>query len=413
MKIVVISQMFPCRRHPTSAIFFANLMRELAARVEEVIVVTPRPNIPKPLAKLKPGLSKWFRDEMYSTRDGLEIFRPFVLSIPSPHCAGVNAVLMHRALRRFLKPIIEDRGIEIILGYNMIPEGIAAVNLARDFGLPAGFWVIGSDLNAIAGASWLNASRCRKAIAASNVVFTESKDLEQRLWAFSNYSPNIKTFYKGIDVANFVNLPPKPKIFESLKLDRRRRYLLFVGRLMQSKGIDELATAFLKIAQRYADFDLILIGEEIERPRLYEKFAGAGLLPRVHFMGVVPHAKVAEFMKAADLLVFPSWAEGLPNVVMEAMAVGLPVVASNVGGTPEILLNEVTGLAVPAKNPNELLKAITKMIEDMELREGCVRSAQSLVLENFDVRKNVEILIDHLQQLVPRRAMEYSYVRSA
>jgi glycosyltransferase involved in cell wall biosynthesis len=84
---------------------------------------------------------------------------------------------------------------------------------------------------------------------------------------------------------------------------------------------------------------------------------------------------------------------------MEAMASGLPVVASNVGGIPEILKNGVTGLSVPPKNVEKLTEAAITMIEDRELRERCIRNAKELIFERFDVKKNVVQLFDILKKL--------------
>ena len=77
--------------------------------------------------------------------------------------------------------------------------------------------------------------------------------------------------------------------------------------------------------------------KKLRREKLEAQFRNYGIFNKVHFKGVIPYTEIANYMKACDLLVLPSWAEGLPNVVMEAMATGLPVVATDVGGIPEIL----------------------------------------------------------------------------
>ena len=99
------------------------------------------------------------------------------------------------------------------------------------------------------------------------------------------------------------------------------------------------------------------------------------------------------------MLVFPSWKEGLPNVVIEAMAAGLPVVSTDVGGIPEVLYNGITGLSVPAHNIEQLTQAIVKMFRDRELKKKCTVNAKKLVYKNFNVNKNADKLYDLLHQV--------------
>lgn len=399
MKIIVISYMFPCKRHPTSGIFFANLLKELAQKVNEIVVITPRPYIPKFLTKIKKSWTKWYLDPMESKLEGIKIIRPYVMSLLGIQNVGINGILMQLSLFNLIKKLIKDKGIEIILGYNMIPEGIAAVRLAKMFKLPVGFWVIGSDINNFAKYNRINYFLTKKCIEQSNIIITVSKDIEDKIRQISSNSLNVKTFYKGIDLSNFQNLLPKSGLLKELQLNPDKRYMLFIGRLIYDKGIYELAEAFKIIAKRYYDIDLILIGEEIEKEKLVVKFRDYRILNRVIFKGLVPYRDVAKYMGVSNLLVLPTWAEGLPNVVMEAMATGLPVVATDVGGIPEILENEVTGLSVPAKNVEKLTEAIIRMIEDRELRERCIKNAKKLIYENFDVRKNVNKLYEILQEV--------------
>lgn len=402
MKILVLSQMYPCRRHPTSAVFFANLMQELAPRVAHLTVIAPRPYVPRVLTKFRRRLRRWFLDEVSDSDHGVEIFRPFIFLLPWMAFAGLNGVLMYRGLRKFCLALAQRRQYDLILAYNLLPEGIAAVRLARDLNLPVGVWAIGSDVHTIAPHSALNMMLVRKSLLRSDVVLTESRDLERTVKSLCHARVPVQTFYKGIQVSKFQDLPPKFELTRKLGLAVQRRRFLFVGRLMRSKGVFELAVAFIQLAERYPDFDLLLIGEMIERPALVRRFAAAGVLDRVQFCGTVAYDKIAQYMKASDLLLFPSWAEGLPNVVLEAMAVRLPVIATHVGGTTEVLENDYTGLVVPPRNAGALAAAAIRMLEDKNLRESCVHNAWALVCGHFDVKKNVNTLLDHLGNLMSK-----------
>ena len=399
MRILVISQMFPCKRHPTSAIFFANLVRELALKVDGLTVITPRPYIPKIFTKIRKSWAKWHLDPMLTNELNMKIIRPYFFSCRGRAFEGINAVSMHLSLFRLIKKLVREKKVDLILGYNMIPDGVAAVRLAGALNLPAGFWAIGSDVNNYDTYNAATRYLAKKCIKESTIIFAESLALENRIRNISSNNINLKTFYKGIDVSNFNDLPPKNILFRNLFLEGGRKYILFVGRLIYDKGIYELAEAFIPIAKRHSDVDLILIGEEIEKQNLSDIFNRYGISKRVIFRGIVPYREVASYMKVSDLLVLPSWAEGLPNVVLEAMAIGLPVVATDVGGIPEVLENEVTGLSLPAKDIEKLTEAMIRMLEDRTLRETCITNAKKLIHNKFDVKKNVNKLYDMLVEV--------------
>lgn len=398
MKVLVISYMFPCKRHPISGIFFANLLKELATKLDELVVITPRPYIPKFFLRFNKSWNKWFIDPLYSVEDGIKIFRPYVLTLRGVRFLGINGILWHYSLLRMTKNIIKKNRIDVIIGHNMLPEGITAGNLASKMNLPFITWCIGTDINDFAYYNFINKYLTKKCISDSSITLTTSKALAERV-RHLNQSSDIKCFYRGIKLDHLKNLPSKKEICRQLELTDAFINLLFVGRIIRDKGIYELAEAFFRISKQYTNLNLIMIGDEIEKSSLSFLFDKMGISDKVHFTGIIQHDKVALYMKCADIMILPTWAEGLPNVVIEAMAVGIPVVATAVGGIPEILEHEVTGLLVPARNVDKLTDAITRMLDDSALRETCTANAKKLVYENFDVKKNVNLLYDMLVEI--------------
>lgn len=401
MKLLVLSEMFPCLRHPASAIFFANLLKELAAFTGRIVVVTPRAYIPAALRQLKQSWSAWYLDPEVtelSVEYGVRIIRPHVPMLPGERYLGLNSLLLEAALHPLFTRLAAEEEFDLVLGYNLIPEGIAAAGLAASLKLPSAVWAIGSDVNDFDRYNALSKRLSRGCIKKSTVVLTESRALEQRVRSLSDTAADVRTFYKGIDLRNFRDLPTQQAARSTLKLSPDRRLILFAGRLIREKGVYELAEAFADIAGRYPDLDLILAGEETEKDGLELMLQQQGLRERVTFTGIITHAEIARYMAAADLLVLPTWAEGLPNVVMEAMAAGLPVVATNVGGIPEILIDGVTGLAVPPRQPARLAEAMLRLLTDRPLRELCRSNGRTLMLKQFDVRKNAARLAGILEE---------------
>ncbi len=186
MNILVISHMYPCKRHPTSAIFFANLLNELAPKVNELIVVSPRPYIPKFMVKLKKSLGKWFLDPMSSKENGIEVIRPFVFAMRGANYSGINGILLQYSLLNLIKEQIRKRKINIIIGFNMLPEGIAAARLAKNLKLPVVTWAIGTDINDSAKYNFLNHYLTKKSIENSDLVLSTSRNLESNIKEFNN-----------------------------------------------------------------------------------------------------------------------------------------------------------------------------------------------------------------------------------
>jgi teichuronic acid biosynthesis glycosyltransferase TuaC len=403
MKLLIVSSMFPCKRHPTSGIFFANLLKELSQKVDEITLVCPRPYIPKVLTKIKKDWQKWYLDPMISQQDGVEVIRPYVFMLRGISSVGINAFFMKYSLYGLLNRIVVKKKIDIILGFNLIPEGVATVWLAKKLKLPCLVLAIGEDVDIHAKYNILNYYLTKKCLQKCTKILTVSKDLEYKIKALGKDSIPVQTFHLGIDVANFMDLPSKSILIEKLRLNHNKRYILFIGRLIREKGIYELAQAFINISERFPDIDLILLGEEFKKDFLIRIFNEAGVLDRITFTGIIPYKQVAYYMKVSDLLVLPSWNEGLPNCVLEAMCSRIPVVASNVGGIPEALENEVTGLSVPPKNVEKLTQAIIRMLSNNQLRMKCVDNGEKLVFDKFDVKKNALEFYYILNDLVRKK----------
>ena len=160
-----------------------------------------------------------------------------------------------------------------------------------------------------------------------------------------------------------------------------------LGRLHPQKGFSDLLTAFAQVRQRIPSVRLFVAGDGELRDDLEAQARSLGMAAVVTFAGV--RADVSEVLAALDVFVLPSLWEGMPNAVLEAMASGLPVVATAVGGTPEVVVDGVTGLLVPPQDPGALAQAIGHLLRDPDLRRRMGRAGRRRVEEHFDVRETV------------------------
>jgi len=149
------------------------------------------------------------------------------------------------------------------------------------------------------------------------------------------------------------------QLLSSSALDTSKKIVLFVGRLHPVKGLEILleAASILKKEKRLG-FVIVLIGEGPLLQSLSNSAEALGISESVIFIGPQPQTIVAQWMHAANLLCLPSHMEGLPNVILEALAQSLPVVASNVGGIPEVITHNKNGLLVPANQADKLAEAL-------------------------------------------------------
>jgi glycosyltransferase involved in cell wall biosynthesis len=150
-----------------------------------------------------------------------------------------------------------------------------------------------------------------------------------------------------------------------------------VARLTAEKGHRDLITALPKLVSRFPGLRLLLAGDGPLREALVEQAAALGVTERLVFLGHV--ADVRSVLAAADVLVLPSYREGLPNAVLEAMAMEVPVVATDTDGTAEAVVDGETGFLVPPGSPEALARAVTRVLEDDAGRAAVVRSARALV----------------------------------
>jgi glycosyltransferase involved in cell wall biosynthesis len=150
-------------------------------------------------------------------------------------------------------------------------------------------------------------------------------------------------------------------IRNQLGLPTNRRILLYVGNLVPEKGVDVLLEAMSHVHRRHPDVELRIVGRGSSETELRRRAAELGLTRSVHFEGSKAHDNIALWMGAADVFCLPSRREGCPNVVLEALASGRPVVASRVGGVPE-LLNDRNGIMARAGEPEDLADCLCRAL---------------------------------------------------
>ena len=168
--------------------------------------------------------------------------------------------------------------------------------------------------------------------------------------------------------------------------------ILFIGRLAAVKGATLLLDAFVRVLETHPDAHLTLVGDGPDRPTLEAKVKRLGIADQVTFTGYLGQDDVAAALNAADLLVLPSFAEGVPVVLMEAMAARLPVIASRVGGVQELVEDGVSGRVLPPGDIDALVAALDGLLSDPDMRAQMGQAGRAKVVAEFDVAREAQWL---------------------
>lgn len=286
--------------------------------------------------------------ERYELPDlAMESFEYPALPIVSRPLNGyVSGMTLAARVRRFAP--------EIVLAYWIYPEGFGALRVARRLGLPFVVGARGSDIRVRDAVSRHFTART---LQASDRVLTVSEELRRQ--AIDYYGAPAERVHTVINGCDTVTFHPRDRADarRRLGIGGEHRMLCFVGRFVEAKGLRELAHAFTRLAGEMPDLRLALVGDGVFRSQLTALLAELRVADRVHLPGSVTPVVVAQWICASDLLTLPSWSEGYPNVLVEALACGVPVVATDVGGTREIV-DDSNGLMIAPRDTDALTAAL-------------------------------------------------------
>jgi len=197
----------------------------------------------------------------------------------------------------------------------------------------------------------------------------------------------IVTVNNGSDLSQFDIKVNVAKEMKQLGLNKKDKVIGIVARLSKEKDIFTLLMAFKFVNEKVKYSKLLIVGDGPLRNQL-EEFAKYNWVKNVKFLGM--RTDVHKLMKIFDVYVLSSLSEGNSQTIREAMAASKPVVATNVGGNPELVVEGVTGFLVPERNPEKMAEAITNLLENRKLRENMGKDGRKRVEKHFTIEKQVE-----------------------
>jgi len=270
---------------------------------------------------------------------------------------------------------------KIILASWAFPEAVAASWLSKLFKSRFFFKVHGSDIN-LHGGIPARAKQIVSAAKRASGILSVSQALATQMAGMGINSNKIHVIYNGVDPLQFGPDYPAP-----LPGD----YVLYVGNLKTDKGVLELLNGFATMCDDYPILQLVYAGSGVMKNTLLQQAEQLGVSQRVKLLGSVDHAQLPALMSHAKLLALPSYNEGVPNVVLEAMACGTPVLATNVGGIPEVVDESICGKLIPAKSAEAVTIGLRFLLEK-EWNKALIKQHST----TFSWKKNKQQLLDML-----------------
>lgn len=296
---------------------------------------------------------------------------------------------------RFAQDLRRQR-VDIVHAYNFYGN-VFAVPAARLAGVPV---VLASirDMGVYLNAAQRRAQRwaCRMA----DKVLVNADAIRRWLVQDGYDADKIVVIPNGIDLARFDRARAPGRVREQLGIAAATPIVLLVSRLVPRKGIEHFLEAAARVSRQVPDVRFVIVGEagaaeatpagvppDDYRARLEQYAACVGVSDKVLFTGL--RHDIPELMAEAAVSVLPSLSEGLSNVLLESLAMSAPVVATRVGGAPEVVEDGSTGLLVPPGAPSELARAIVSLVRQPELAARMGRSGRDLIADRFSMARMV------------------------
>ena len=385
MKILVLTTTFPRWEHDMRPAFVYELSKRLEQSGLEIVVLAPHCDGAKQFEILD-GMKIYRYRYFFPTKYQKLVYDGGILpNIKKSTLAKVQIpFLLISEIISTLK-IIRKEKIEIIHSHWIIPNGLAGAIGKILFNIPhittahAGdvFTIQKSGMLQMAGSFVLSNAE----LITANSVFTKKSILSIN----SSVDNKIRIIPMGVDECRFC----KKDRIRAGEPTESSRIILSIGRIVEKKGLKYLIMAMQEIIKRYPDMTLFIGGDGPEKKQLIQLCSELNLEKNVIFLGFVAPEKIAELYASSDIFILPSIetkdgdTEGLGVVLLEAMACGVPVIGSNLGGITDIIEDNKTGLLTRPGDPDDIARKILSLISDKELRTTLSKNAITLVNEKF------------------------------
>jgi len=357
LRILLFSSLFPSSQRPIHGIFVETRLRELLKTGQVYAkVIAPVPWFPF-TGQCFGEYGTFAKTPEFEHCNDLDVYHPRYFLLPkigmnlAPYTMAMGAVAVVRQLQQ------DGFDFDLIDAHYYYPDGVAAGFLARKFGKPFVVTARGTDLNLIPKFAFARKLIVQTATQASASIGV-CQALMDALRDLGTDPSKLHTLRNGVDLQLFLQ-EPREAARHKLRLPMDAKLLLSVGHLIERKG-HHIAIDALPLLPK--NVILIIAGGGPDRAALQVQAEKLGVTNRVKFVGVIEHKELKWWYSAADALVLCSSREGWANVLLEAMACGTPVIATNIWGTPEVVSTIDAGVLMPERSGEGLVQAWNKLL---------------------------------------------------
>ena len=365
MKLLIITTIFPNPGNMTIGAYNREFVSELS-ELFDVDVIAPIPWI----NRIKFGPTKsWILNNAH-------VYHPIYYYLPGM-LQKFHALFYYLSIRSIANELSANKKYSAVIAMWISPDGAVAQKVARNLSVPYYVKVLGTDVNRLHSRHPLY-SQSIDVLKNAAMIFCVSEGLKNRLSAIGVSSENLLVIRNGINKNIFIPCN-KESARNKLQIPENLRLILFVGNLKREKGLYELVQAFKLIINKNIDNQtaLYLIGEGPFKRDIYQYVKAEGISDAVHLIGRKDPIDVALWMNAASVLCLPSYSEGMPNVVLEALCCNTPVVATAIDGILELAEQDHRITVVPPKEVESLGRAL------MQVLNNNTKASGELVIKNW------------------------------
>lgn len=397
-RVVVLSSLFPSDARPAAGLFVRERMFRLA-RHRPVLVVSPQPWFPLQglIRRLRPGYRPMAAAE--ERQRGVRVYYPRFFSLPGVgRC--LDGFFMGLATWWLLKRLQRREALQLIDSHFAYPDGYAATWAGRRLGVPVCITLRGTEVPL--SRTLLRRGLMRRALLHADRVFAVSDSLRRLAVALGVPAERTRVVGNGVDAECFRPVD-RHQARAALGLPADAKVLVSVGALVERKGFHRVIELLPRLRERFPTLRYLVVGgaspEGDCSAMLREQVRRLGLEEVVSFLGPLPPEELKLPLSAADVFVLATSNEGWANVFLEAMACGLPVVSTRVGGNEEVVCREDLGCLVPFGEPGAMRSALEQALARDWDRAAIRRYAED---NTWDTR--VQVLREEFERLAPGRA---------
>lgn len=353
MKVLLFTSHYPASDSPTRGTYNRNTFGALAKHCEARVVGAI------PFWYQKHNKAYLFRVQR---ERGFGLDAAFQTYWTIPTATPMHGAAMYASLYPLMREIRRDFAYDVILATWAYPDGVAAALYAQGAGVPLVTTVLGSDVNELPEHRALRPQIAWGLKRAQRVV-SVSGAMGEKVVELGVPRDRVVVQHNGVDGAEFT-IRDRAEARAHLGLDPKRPVVLYVGNVKEEKGVAVLVEAMAHLTKKrgLAEVDLCLVGSGELLDKLKARASELGLERTIRFCGRQLHTEIPRWMAACDVFCLPSYREGCPNVILEALASGRPVVASRVGGIPELLEDDKNGVMAPAGEPEALAESLARAL---------------------------------------------------